>query len=93
MSKVPAPTSPVNPRRAGLLLVVVVAYLALTGAGVEADASRTEMIMYLLAAIVAVKIVIKLIVPILQAIVVLAAVGLIYYLVKVAVDAVGALIH
>ena len=101
MSKLPArPTSVNQPTRRtcqsqlisrGRLIVVVVAYLAITGAAVAPDASQMELIMYslgsALAIIMAIKIIIKLIVYIIQAAVVLAVLGMLYILADVVVRA------
>ncbi|MFI7543841.1 hypothetical protein [Actinoplanes sp. NPDC049599] len=74
------------------MTALVVAYGASTGAGVGPDSSQVELIMYslgsALAIIMAIKIVIKLFVYIVQTAAVLAVLGLLYVLGNVAVNAV-----
>ncbi len=78
-------------RRACLLVALVVAFLATTGAAVGPDASQAELIVYslgsALALIMAIRIIIKLFVYIVQAAVVLASLGMLYLLADIVVRA------
>lgn len=100
MPKVPARRTPVNQhrrqagrsrliRRGSLTAGIVVAYLATTGAAVGPEASQAELIMYslgsALAIIMAIRIIIKLFVYIVQAAAVLGVLGMLYILVDIAV--------
>jgi hypothetical protein len=104
MPKLPARTPRVNrlPQRKPTILLVrrgfltaalVVAFVATTGAGIGPDSSRAELMMYslgsALAVVMAIRIVIKLFVYIVQTAVVLAVFGLLYVLVDAVIDAVS----
>jgi hypothetical protein len=95
MPKVPAPTTPVNRlvKRGFLTAALVVAFVASTGAGIGPDSSQAELIMYslgsALAVIMAIRIVIKLFVYIVQTAAVLTVLGLLYILGSHAVSAVS----
>jgi len=97
----PIPVSRIHPQTRTLRLlgrvllsaVMVFALVATTGAGMGPDSSRAELIMYslgsALAVIMAIKIVIKLFVYLVQTAVVLAVLGLLYLLTRVVINAVS----
>jgi hypothetical protein len=104
MPKVPVPATPVNriarPNRAlslvrrGALIAALVAALSLTtGAGIGPDSSQAELMMYslgsALAVIMAIRIVIKLFVYIVQTAAVLAVFGVLFVLGNAVVNAVS----
>ena len=86
----PCPRSPL--KRAGLIAAAVLVLCATTGAAIGPDASRIDLIMYslggLLAVVMVVKIVIKLFVYLIQAVVALGVLGILYLLVRAIIDAI-----